>query len=330
MFHAQGTDTVKRGASPAMSLSSVASASTVRLRESGSSHSVKQPLDGNGRPQKNGTTDINTSTAEQQLTSRSGFHSTDTSSLTNYLSKMSSGSSYMGQQMRSNLPTTSSDSSSSTFMLRNQLMSTLGYQFSSASLSSRLSETTTSVSALASEYLRKTQMDSSTSRAVSSVTGSPLTTRSTFQQPSDPVSSISSVAGRSSHSPTFAISTSANGDTATSHTESVTSSSSALLYGTLPKNGSPYSVRATTNGGSTSPYSSTTNNIDLFGTSSSGNGFTYGTYRVQYSSTNPFLPTYNPAQCETTHSAIPSITITSKDSAAGAISTTASSKIDTE
>ncbi|XP_055697334.1 rho GTPase-activating protein 100F isoform X2 [Phlebotomus papatasi] len=325
-----GTDTVKRGASPAMSLSSVASASTVRLRESGSSHSVKQPLDGNGRPQKNGTTDINTSTAEQQLTSRSGFHSTDTSSLTNYLSKMSSGSSYMGQQMRSNLPTTSSDSSSSTFMLRNQLMSTLGYQFSSASLSSRLSETTTSVSALASEYLRKTQMDSSTSRAVSSVTGSPLTTRSTFQQPSDPVSSVSSVAGRSSHSPTFAISTSANGDTATSHTESVTSSSSALLYGTLPKNGSPYSVRATTNGGSTSPYSSTTNNIDLFGTSSSGNGFTYGTYRVQYSSTNPFLPTYNPAQCETTHSAIPTITITSKDSAAGAISTTASSKIDTE
>ncbi|XP_059610836.1 uncharacterized protein LOC132257815 [Phlebotomus argentipes] len=311
--HSKSTDTVKRGASPAMSLSSVASASTVRLRESGSSHSVKQPMDGNGRPQKNGTTDINPSTAE--LT-RSGFHSTE-SSLTNYLSKMSSASSYMGQQFRSNLATSSADSS---FLLRNQIMSSLGnYQFPSTSLSSRLTDTTSSVSALASEYLRKTQLDSSigpTSRAVSSVTGSPLSmAKSTFQ------STDASISG-------LIYATSTNGDTSTSLTDSVASSSGAMLYGTLPKTGSPYSTRATANGGTTSPYSSATNSIDLFG-ASSGNGFTYGTYRVQYSSTNPFLPTYNPAQCETSHSAIPTITISSKD-AAGAISTTASAKIDTE
>ncbi|XP_055678737.1 rho GTPase-activating protein 100F isoform X4 [Lutzomyia longipalpis] len=326
-----GTDTVKRGASPAMSLSSVASASTVRLRESGSSHSVK-PTDANGKPQKNGASDINPSTTEQ-IASRSGFNSTDTSSLTNYLSKMSAASSSYGQPLRSTItPSSTATSETSSFMLRNQIMSTLGsYQFPSTSLSSRLTDTTSSVSALASEYLRKTQMDSSTApRAATSATSSPFasTSKGAYQPPTD---TIASIMARTGHSPTFA-STTANGDTATSHTESVTSSSSsALLYGTLPKNGSPYTTRATTNGGgSTSPYSSsTTNNIDLYG-GAGGNGFTYGTYRVQYSSTNPFLPTYNPAQCEPSQSAIPSITITSKDSASAAISTTTNSKIDTE
>ncbi|GAB0093544.1 Rho GTPase-activating protein 100F [Sergentomyia squamirostris] len=325
-----GTDTVKRGASPAMSLSSVASASTVRLRESGSSHSVKQPTDSNGRitAHRNGTSDSIPSTTEP-LTSRSGFHSTDSSSLTNYLSKMSAASSYLSQQMRSNVTTSSAqdtNSSNSSFLLRNQIMSSLGnYQFPNSSLSGRLTETTSSVSAMASEYLKKTQMDA-TGRSVSSVTGSPLVSRSTYQPP--PIDTVSST--RTDHSATFI--PSSNGDNTDLVTSSsVSSTSSALLYGTLPKNGSPFMSRATTNGGSTSPYNtSTSNNIDLFGMSS-GNGFTYGTYRVQYSSTNPFLPTYNPAQCETTHSAIPTITVTSKDpSTTGAISTTAPSKIDTE
>lgn len=96
------------------------------------------------------------------------------------------------------------------------------------------------------------------------------------------------------------------------------------IYGTLPKSSSPFSGNGGGGGNSNSNSSTNTNTAAIYGNVSSvanefeqiiarnasnasaahsnaigaGNYNTLGSYRVQYSSTNPFLPSFNPHSTE--------------------------------
>lgn len=93
-------------------------------------------------------------------------------------------------------------------------------------------------------------------------------------------------------------------------TTSVTSTSSVSqannIYGTLPKSSSPFASNVTGVYGNVSAVANEfeqiiARNAASAGASNSagaGNYNTLGSYRVQYSSTNPFLPSFNPHSIE--------------------------------
>lgn len=325
-----GTDTIKRGASPAMSITST---STARFKESNSTYSIKQ--------QENLLKDgKETSTIDRQKSSnsnstygpisstilppRSVLFSTDLVSSSsaysikdqtkpnppNNTSNMPTSAaikqtlSPLSQHRNTSSTIQTTSSAEPTYSLKNQITSSpsLGtYQFPSSSINlknnvtSSLTEHNTSLSP---SSVRKT---SSPSRTLSNNNTLPSSVVRNYQ-------SESSYTLKNHQQPLNFTSPGNNTNSSSLHQYQ---SNNTNIYGTLPK---------TQFGGGSSNHHSTHNNsilgtttgneIELTNrhssgpsvTTSNGGYNTLGSYKVQYSSTNPFLQGFNPQYTDSTSS----------------------------
>lgn len=368
-----GTDTVKRGASPATSITN--SMSSVRLKESGSTYSIKQnsTMDAMLTNTKDGIMKDNTSTLDRTqkiinnsygpisssiLPSRSVLFSSDLgTSLSSQSIKDQLKSSHQQQHQTSNLSTSSAikqtlsplsqhrnaaaaaaaslhqssgGPSEPNNVLKNQTSSSssLGtYQFPSSSInlknaSSSLNNENYTSSSMSPSSIRKSMspsrsisntntLPSSVARNMLYQSESSYSLKSSTQNPTAPTNHLHSVTTNFT-SPGNHLSSTPASASSSSHHHNMTSqqqSNSMNLYGTLPKT-SAYSLQNNTSGpisgggGSVgggndfemmSAGGGSGRNASSAITVSNGGYNTLGSYRVQYSSTNPFLPSFNPA-----------------------------------
>lgn len=315
-----GTDTVKRGASPAISITST---STAKFRESGSSYSIKaQELSSKDNR------DTATTTIERQKSNTSSIYGSSilppkgpsiSSNLGSALSSYSikeqvksstnnntSSVSKSIEQVLSplaqhrNIAQSSNQASDSSYILKSQTNSntSLGtYQFPSSSINPKTNSsasysenlTTPSSSSSSSSSMRKS---SSPSRSISNTNTLPSNiARNLLYQSSDSSYLFKPQQTTNPTSP-------GNNN---SHAQSTISGSSSMsLYGTLPKTSSgPFGTGANSMQHYNVNVQAASNEFELLSrpvTTSNGGYNTLGSYRVQYSSTNPFLPSFNPQQ----------------------------------
>lgn len=332
-----GTDTVKRGVSPAASLTST---STNRFRESGSSYSIKQDHDVNkslNGDRKNDILKKNSSSygpsSSDLLPSRSVLFSSEASSIItsnsikdHYKSSLSNTTNSTGvtastlnntNLTRSPLSQqrilqTNTDSSSYN-SLRNQTISssTLGsYHFPSininlnknaSNLDEKLNTTTTTNNTTANTSSMR--QVSSPSRTISNTSTLPSNLARNMLYQSESSYSIKNQQ----------INFTSPGNMESGSHYSNSNNAKINIYGTLPKTSSnhqPYSSSATS---SDSQELFNTLSQSISSSALGGNSNTLGAYRVQYSSTNPFLPTYNPPPGETSVSPVPTINLNISD-----------------
>lgn len=366
-----GTDTVKRGASPATSITN--SMSSVRLKESGSTYSIKQnsTMDAMLTNNKDGIMKDNTSTLDRTqkiisnsygpisssiLPSRSVLFSTDLgTSLSSHSIKDQLKSSHQQQHQTSNLSTSSAikqtlsplsqhrnaaaaaaaslhqksgGPSEPNNVLKNQTSSSssLGtYQFPSSSIniknaSSSLNNENYTSSSMSPSSIRKSMspsrsisntntLPSSVARNMLYQSESSYSLKSSAQNTTAPINHLHSVTTNFTSPGNHLSSTPASASSSSHHhMTSQQQSSSMNLYGTLPKT-SAYSLQNNTSGSISSGGGGSEgggNDFEMMSGSSGRNGAnaitvsnggynTLGSYRVQYSSTNPFLPSFNPA-----------------------------------
>ncbi|KAG4067868.1 hypothetical protein HA402_010554 [Bradysia odoriphaga] len=331
-----GTDTIKRGASPAMSITST---STARFKESNSSYSIKQQE----HQYKDGK---ETSTIERQKSSNSTYGPISSTILPSRsvlfsTDLVSSSSAYSIKDQTkpnppnstSNMPTSAAikqtlspltqhrntsssgmhatiSSAEPNYSLKNQITSSpsLGtYQFPSSSINLKNNATSSltehNTSSLSPSSLRKT---SSPSRTLSNNNTLPSSVVRNYQ--SDSSYTLKNHQPQQQQQP---MNFTSPGNNTNSSTLNHYQSNNTNIYGTLPK---------TQFAGGTNNHhsmhnnsllgSATGNEIELINRHSSGStvttsngGYnTLGSYKVQYSSTNPFLQGFNPQFTDSTSS----------------------------
>lgn len=340
-FHFAGTDTVKRGISPATSLSS--SLSNARLKESESIYSIKNSNYATNENHKSsfsyeraskttngpksvifapdvGTASLKSSSSysiseQLKINPTAGLSPLTTSTSQLIKQTLSPLTQHRNLQQKQSSPHTSSaDLTNSPLKIQSNHTSALGsYQFSSSSLntnsssskppphhhqSSSLNDNNTTSSIHKSSPSRTLGSNHHTSTLPSSIARNML-----YQSESS--YSLKNQQQHNFTSPGNGIGAGAGN---VSHTNNI--------YGTLPKTSSPFSG----NGGGNISSASASGTAAIYGNVSAvanefeqiiarnasnpiaphsnpmgaGNYNTLGSYRVQYSSTNPFLPSFNP------------------------------------
>lgn len=318
---------MKRGISSA-GLNSISSLSNGKIKESASNYSIKPEnsikdgrdwytLDRNKSGNtlsarsvlfaSNATSSLSSYSLSDKVKSPNMSHSPSTSQLIKQtLSPLAQHRNISHSNLDSNnlSETSSAAVGGTTASSKNQTNSLSSYQFPSSNLNlkNHSSTVTENHSPLP---LRKT---SSPSRSLSNTNTLPSSVARNMLYQSDSNYSVKT-------QPTTNFASSGNGIGSGNDIGAATSGTSHLnnIYGTLPKNlSSPFSSGLS---GNSSATSSLYSNATASGTTSGGNEFdkliarysgsgtsslgagnynTIGSYKVQYSSTNPFLPTFNP------------------------------------
>lgn len=334
-----GTDTIKRGASPAMSITST---STARFKESNSSYSIKQQENQSKDGKETSTIDRQKSSnstygpiSSTILPARSVLFSTDLVSSSSAYSIKDQTTKPNPPNSTSNMPTSAaikqtlsplsqhrnntssamhatSASAEPNYSLKNQITSSpsLGtYQFPSSSINlknnatSSLTEHNTSMSP---SSVRKTS--SSPSRTLSNNNTLPSSVVRNYQ--SDSSYNLKNHQQQQQPMNFTSPGNNTNSSSALHHYQS----NNTNIYGTLPKTqfggGGGSSNHHSTHNNSLLGSTTGNNEIELINRHSSGStvttsngGYnTLGSYKVQYSSTNPFLQGFNPQYTDSTSS----------------------------